>query len=365
MQQANNGLRAHTILLLALLVPSLAVAQHYRDNGKRGIAPKVSQHMMEVVPPAGSNLQAFRAPAYEGRYLRGQPIPDPERPSRSQISTNEQLAYRAGDAIRRSGDALYLDLLRLGENRDIITKQNLSTLYTSARPPVRTQNAMSGWSKLIVDTARGTLNDAAYREVFCVEEAPCPLDKYSGVRPFETGSLTPIWGAGYNEFRFRAAFQVFQDKYLNEILDWAASLDRSAISVGNVRIRPYDFAAGAYVWQIGLGDRTKAAGLQNVSTPEYDIDYRFRQNGEIASMQLTWKLPRDKAKAVREKMQALKTNQLYVVARGEIAFDEPDRVAMQNDKLLAMNHYFDLTDDAVALYYDNQLTDLALRLRIR
>ena len=110
--------------------------------------------------------------------------------------------------------------------------------------------------------------------------------------------------------------------------------------------------------QLGLGTRAKASrGLSDISTERYDLNFRLRQNGEIASAVLTWRLPREEARAVREKMQTLRVNQLFLVIRGDIAFDQPNRAAMANDRLLAIDHYLDITDDAITLYYDSSLTD--------
>lgn len=86
--------------------------------------------------------------------------------------------------------------------------------------------------------------------------------------------------------------------------------------------------------------------------------------GEIASVVLKWKLPREKAEAFRNELTAHKTNLLYAVVDGELAFDDVDRVAMQNDKLMKQNTYVALTAERIDLYFDAALTEEAGVFRI-
>jgi len=350
--------RAAVLSIVLIAIAATGNAQVLQNDPRRGVEPRLSPHLQEVVPPQTDSLRAFVVPAYEGRVHFGLPVPDPARPAQSQTSSQDLLAFRRGDAIARSGMALYLDLLRLGENREIITADRLSELYTSARRPAKTNNLMGGWAQLLVNTAKGGLSDNAFRDVFCVDVAPCMLDEPGSRRRTIRGGQSPAWGAGYNEFRFRAGFAKFVDNYLDDLAAWGETLDRRAISIGGVRMQPYDFETGSYVMQLDLGVRAKASrGVSDTSTEHYDLNFRLRQNGEIASAVLTWRLPRDEARVVREKMQKLSVNQLFLVIRGDIAFDQPDRAAMGNDRLLAINHYLDITDDAITLYYDPSLTD--------
>ena len=179
--------RAVVLSVALTAVVAASNAQVLKNDPRRGIEPRLSPHLQDVVPPQTDSLHPFVVPAYEGRVHFGLPIPDPDRPVQSQISSQDLLAFRSGDAIARSGAALYLDLLRLGENRDVITADRLTELYTSARRPVKTHNFMGGWAQLLVNTAKGALSDSAFRDVFCVDEAPCMLDKAGLRRPIILG----------------------------------------------------------------------------------------------------------------------------------------------------------------------------------
>lgn len=353
----------HRAVSLAVVATSLvltlgsAYAQNARHSASR-IEPDIGTNIMRIEAPDSAILRDFIVPAYKGRVHFGQPIPEADAKPSHMMRSNEKAAQMRGSYVRTSGLQLYLDLLRLGENRDIMTKDKLKNLYANAKRPLRTDPFMRDWAPHLEFAARGALADGPYREVFCVEESPCPLDRFNGSRPYDIAGMTPVWGAAYNEFRFRAAYALFVEKYAQALIDWGTNLDRAAICTGAMRIGNYDFDKGAYVAHLGCQSRIKlpADGRPDVSTPEYDIVFSTRPEGELSSIVLTWKLPREKAAALREQMQANKTHQLFIVVEGEIGFDPVDRAAMNNPSLLARDHHFILTGDEVLAYFDAGLT---------
>lgn len=353
-----NRLSIPACAAVAILVAAVAHAQAVPDTGP---------HVMEVESPNPAVLRGFSVPAYQGRIQFGTPIQAPDAKAPNAQSLNERNASIRAVRARMAGTQLYLDLLRLAENRHIMTAENLKKLYVSARPPVRTDPFMREWAPLIENTANAALADGPYRDVFCVEEAPCLLDGPNGTRPVEAGMRMSAWGAGYNEFRFRAAYARFVEKYANELVTWGTSLSRDAVCTGSMQIGNYDFEKAAYVTRMSCGVRTDLpeGGLPNVSTPGYDIEFRTGSDGRLAGILLTWKLPRDEAQALRARMEAEKTHQLHLVMQGAIGFDPVDREAMNHPMLLVRDHYFVLTGDSVSAYFDAALTKLAAEFSLR
>ncbi len=363
--QTNARILAAAIVGLLLLVDN-ATAQNSRHSASN-IVPDIGSHIMTIESPDPFILRDFIVPAYEGKVHLGQAIPEPGEKPDNQLRSNEKAAKMRGRYVRTSGLQLYLDLLRLGVNRDIVTPENMKGLYQSAKRPVRTDPFMSDWAPLIEYAARGTLADGPYREVFCVEESPCPLDRFNGSRPYDIAGLTPVWGAAYNEFRFRSAYATFVDKYAQAIIDWGTALNREAVCTGAVQVGNYDFDKGAYTIRMNCQSRMKlpADGRPNISTPEYDVTFNQRPEGELAGVLLTWKLPRDKAETLREQLQANRTRQLFVIFEGEIGFDPVDGIAMNNPKLLARDQHFLLTGDRVRAYFDAAMTKPAATFSLR
>ncbi len=353
----NNTIKALAAAALILL-PLLVSAQKSRAS----IVPQtpyLGDSMMTIAAPAGGNLQSFQVVTYKGKYRMGMRVDLMDRAVFNQMSQKERNARMAGKNVQRVGDQLLMDLLTLGENQDIITVEAMGKLYKTAKRPIKVDGYMRAWAPAIERAARGALAEDAYREVFCVAEVECPLDRFYGVRPYPISGLTPVWGAAYNEFRFRAAYQVFVDKYLRELVEWGPTIDRSVVFVGELRLPRYDFEEGAYIFNGGLGNRVKVppGGGQNVSTANVDIDYHQHSSGQPSVSQIKWKLPRAEAEAFRETMQARKSNQLYTLVHGELAFDEVDRAAMGNDKMLKQNFHVKLTSKTITLYFDLELTE--------
>lgn len=353
-------------ILLASGFATNAAASNARYSASM-IAPDTGPHVMEIESPRPSILRNFLVPAYEGSIHLGRPIPAPNEEPVNRLGSKEKAAKMRGHYVRTSGLALYLNLLRLGENREVITQDNLQALYTTAKRPVKTDPFMRNWDPILVDAARGALADAPYREVFCVEEVPCPLDQFNGSRPYDISSQRPIWGAAYNEFRFRAAYAAFLDKYVQPLIDWGAALKRDAVCTGTMQIGNYDFSKGAYVTRVGCQAVTRlpAGGLADVSKADYDIQFQVRPEGELAAILLTWKLDRDAAQTLRNELQARKSRQLYTLVTGKIAFEHVDRVAMNNPRMLERNHHFVLSGPEIRAYYDEALTEPAATFSLR
>lgn len=353
-------------LLIALLVPVAAGAQNARVSATQQ-TPYLGDTMMTVAVPANGNLQSFQVVAHQGKYRMGSRVNLMDRAVLNQLGQKERSARMAGVHVQRSGDQLLMDLLTLGENSDIITVENMAALYENAKRPLRVNAFMRPWAPAIERAARGALNDAAYREVFCVDEAPCPLDRFFGPRPYDITGLTPVWGAGYNEFRFRAAYQVFVDKYLRELVDFGAAISRDVYVVGQARMSRYDFNTGSYTFRGVLGTRMKAppGGLQDISTANVDIDFVENASGELQIPALAWKLSREEAEAFRETMQSRKLNSLFALVEGQLAFDEVDRAAMNNDRLLRQTTHVKLTGPTLTLYFDAELTEQVVSFPLR
>lgn len=357
-----SGLRLNVFVasLVAGSLLSMSLSAQNARESSANVTPYFDDDIVIVEPEDATILNAFRVGGHQGRLRMGLPFDYADRAITHSMSTSEILPRRRGMMVKRSGYQLFMDLLTLGENKDIIGTDNLKKLYQNAKQPLRTDPFMAGWSVVLERAARGALSDEAYCEVFCVAEAPCPLDKFYGSRPYDITGLTPVWGAAYNEFRFRSAYQTFLDKYATALIDWGASLDRAAAVVTSVRLANYDFEKGAYVFRLGPAARMKApeGGLHNVSTDAYDIEFHFRsEGGELSQILITWKLPRDKAEALREEMMSRKTNQLFALIDGELAFDDADRVGMNSPMMLETDTYVVLTGTAIQFYYDSKLTE--------
>jgi len=341
-------------------------AQNARVSASN-ITPIHSKYIMTVVPPNPEALNEFIVPSFNGKLQHGNTVPDPDRPPDHTVRSNELAAYRRGDFEVRSGFELYLNLLRLGENRSVITPEAMESLYTSGRRPPKTDPLMHQWAGVIEKAARGGLSDGAYREVFCVPESPCPLDRFNGARPYDIAGITPVWGNAHNEFRFRAAYALFVEKYLQELIDWGAALDREVAMAGTVRLGQYNFNLSAYELRLSFPGivRQPPEGFVDISTPEYSLKYTLRERNEVRGATLTWKLPREQAQALREKLSAMKSNQLYFLVDGKIGFTDPQREAMQNRHLLAMNHHVVITGKNITFFYDPQLTEQAAQFALR
>lgn len=350
------------VLLLAIGQAEAQNARHSASN----IEPDIGKDVMEVASPDPATLRSFIVPAYNGRILFGPPIVGPDERPLNTLRGTEQAARMRGNYVRTSGLELYLNLLRLSENSDVITTESLQGMYTSAKRPLNTEPFMRGWAPLMESSARGALADGPYREVFCVEEVPCPLDRFNGSRPFDIVGLTPVWGAAYNEFRFRSAYATFVEKYAQALIEWGATLSRDAICTGAMRIGRYDFDRGAYTMRIGCQSsmRLPPGPVVNVSTPEYDLSFDVQQ-GSLIAIGLTWKLSREKAEMLRNKLQSISSNQLYIVMDGEIGFDPVDRVAMNHPGMLVRNQHFVLTGGEIRAYYDAALTEPAAVFSLR
>ncbi len=353
-----NATKLFLATCIALLPLSLS-AQNAHVSGSPH-TPYLGDSTMTIEAPAGGNLRSFQIATHKGKYRMGLRVNLAARGLLNQmVDAKERSARRAGVHVQRTGDKLLMDLLMLGENQDIISVEAMGSLYENAKRPYQVNAFMRAWAPAIERAARGALADDAYREVFCVEEVDCPLDKLYGVRPYDITGMMPIWGAGYNEFRFRAAYQVFLDKYLLELVEWAASIRREVAVVGTVRMPRYDFTAGAYVFNVNLSVRMKAltGGMKNVSKPNVDLTYYESSGGELELKQIAWKLPRAEAEAFRETMTERKLNALYTLIDGELVFDEVDRVAMGNEKLWKKNTHVELTGKTITLYFDPELTE--------
>ncbi|MDJ0909763.1 MAG: hypothetical protein QNI99_11260 [Woeseiaceae bacterium] len=354
------------VLALATVLCTDAAAQNARHSASN-IEPDIGPHVMEIESPDSSTLRSFLVPGYEGRVHLGQGIPAPNETPMQMLGSNERAARMRGNYVRTSGLELYLNLLRLGENRDVITLENLNDLYASARPPIRTDPWMRDWAPILEYAARGGLADGPYREVFCVEEVPCPLDRFNGSRPYDIAGQTPVWGAAHNEFRFRAAYASFLENYAQSLIDWGASLNRDAVCTGAMQIGNYDFNKGAYVTRMSCQSVTRLpeGGLTDVSTDDYDIEFSVRSEGELASMVLTWKLDRTEAEALRNELQSRQSRQLFILLTGEIGFETVDREAANHPKLLARNHHFILSGPEVRVFYDAALTEPTTTFSLR
>lgn len=362
-----SQLRGLTVVLaLSSLMIADAGAQNARHSASN-VEPDIGPSVMEIESPDSSMLRGFLVPAHEGRVHLGPGIPVPGEVPLNMLHGNEVAARMRGRYVRTSGLELYLNLLRLGENSDVITLDNLETVYTSGKRPVQTDAFKRDWAPILENAARGGLADGPYREVFCVEEVPCPLDRFNGSRPFDIAGQTPVWGAAYNEFRFRAAYARFLENYAQALIDWGSSLSRDAACTGGIQIGNYDFDNGAYVTRMSCSSVTRLpdGGLPDVSTDEYDIEFHVRSEGELASMTLTWKLDRAEAEALRNELQERSSRQLFILLTGEIAFETVDREAANHPGLLARNHHFVLSGPEVRVFYDAALTEPAATFSLR
>jgi len=332
-------------------------------NSTGAVEATLPGEYLTLTPPTGTSLQAFRVPSHDGRIRMGivsAPV------QRGQLGTAEINARMRGLFIERASHQLYLDLLALGENREVLTRENLLRLYTSGRNTGTVVAGANPWPGLLIWSARGVLADDAYREVFCVDDVACPLDVYQGPRPFDIGTRSRaggvVWGNATNEFRFRAAYETFVTSYVDDMIEWGASLPRDAVSVAPVQMPSYDFALGAYVLRLSVGGPgllPESRPLE-VRTDTHDIDIRLRPGSrEIASIVLTWKLDRTAAEALRNTLQERATNQLFLSVEGLVGFMPVDRDAMQTPLALEQTPIFEFTGDMFELYYDIELTEPA------
>jgi len=332
-------------------------------NSTGAVEATLPGEYLTLAPPAGTSLQAFRVPSHDGRIRMGL-VSAPVQ--RGQLGSAELNARMRGLFIERASHQLYLDLLALGENREVLTRENLLGLYTSGRNTGTVVAGANPWPGLLIWTARGVLADDAYREVFCVDDVACPLDVYQGPRPFDIGTRNRaggvVWGNATNEFRFRAAYETFVNSYVDDMIAWGASLTRDAVYVAPVQMPSYDFALGAYVLRLsagGPGVLPEGRPLE-VRTDAYDIDIRLNPGSrEIASVVLTWKLDRTSAEALRNALQERSTNELFLKVQGLVGFMPVDRAAMQAPLALEQTPIFEFTGDAFELYYDMELTEPA------
>lgn len=345
------------------LVTTTVFAQNARVSSSN-VEPYLPEgSMMTIVPADSATMRSFPVTGIDGRYRMGiqQNLMDPVIVN--QLGITERNRRMRGMHVQRIGHQQWMDMQTLAENSDIFTKENMQKVYESGKRPYKINAFMRPWAPLVERAARGALADGPYREVFCVAEAPCPLDRFHGARPFDIAGLTPVWGAGYNEFRFRAAYQVFLDKYFDKLLAYANSISREVTVVGQTSIPRYDFKEGVYLFRNVGGARMKAppGGLQNVSTSDVDIQFYENASGEVTIPALKWKLSRDAAEAFRNEVQRRKINQVYTRLDGVLAFDEVDRTAMGNPTLLKTTTHVKPTGKTLTFYYDSALTEEIVR----
>tara|TARA_R110002110_G_scaffold415765_3_gene655339 strand:+ start:107706 stop:108845 length:1140 start_codon:yes stop_codon:yes gene_type:complete len=351
---------AALVLLAAYsVVTTTALAQNARVSSSN-VEPLLPEgSMMAIVPADSANMRSFSVTAIDGRYRMGiqENLMDPRIVN--QLGIAERNRRMRGVYVQRIGHQQWIDMLTLAENSDIFTRENMQNVYESGKRPYKINAFMRPWAPLVERAARGALADGPYREVFCVEEAPCPLDRYYGARPFDISGITPVWGAGYNEFRFRAAYQVFLDKYFDKLMAYANSVSPDVTVVGQISIPRYDFNEGVYLFRNVGGARMKppAGGLKNVSTADVDIQFYENASGEVTIPALKWKLSRDAAEAFRNEAQRRKINQVYTRLDGVLAFDAVDRAAMGNPTLLKTTTHVKPTGKTLTFYYDSALTE--------
>lgn len=363
-----RSVRGSVVLLLLVLWGGPAEALHAQvtdrilsGHSTGAVEATLPGEYLTLTPPEGTSLRPFFVPAHNGRIRMGM-LSAPVQ--RGQLGSAELNARMRGLFIERSSHQLFLDLLALGENREVLTRENLLGLYRSGRNTGTVVPGADAWPGLLIWSARGVLADDAYREVFCVEDVPCPIDVYSGPRPFDIGARNRaggvIWGNATNEFRFRAAYETFVNSYIEQIVEWGASLPREAAYVSTVQMPSYDFNRGAYILRLsagGPGILPEGRPLE-VRTDAYDLDIRLKPaSREIASVVLTWKLDRAGAEALRTSLQERGVNQLFLKVDGLVGFMPLDRVAMQSPLALEQTPVFEFTGDSFDLFYDVELTE--------
>lgn len=366
------GSRAAALLLLFLgyvgPAPAQVTDRILSGNSTGEVEPTLPGEYLTLTPPAGTSLQAFRVPAHDGRIRMGM-LSAPVQ--RGQLGSAEINARMRGLFIERASHQLFLDLLALGENREVLTRENLLGLYTSGRNTGTVVAGANPWPGLLIWSARGVLADDAYREVFCVDDVPCPLDVYQGPRPFDIGTRNRaggvVWGNATNEFRFRAAYETFVTNYVDDMIEWGASLPRDAAYVAPVQMPSYDFNLGAYLLRLsagGPGMLPEGRPLE-VRRDAYEIEIRLHPGTrEMSSILLTWKLDRAGAEALRNSLQERGTNQLFLRVEGLVEFMPIDRAAMQSPRALEQTPVFEFTGDSFDLFYDVELTEPAASFRL-
>ena len=308
-----------------------------------------------IPSPDKDKFRSFLIPSIEG-YLRMGNLGD------NVSSKLESKADRVKHAqLMKQGYSLYISLLTLGQNQNILTKENMLPLYESVKGAPRVNAFKSGWDELLLGTSRMVLSDTAAKEVFCVKEKPCVYDLPHGQAIANRNVRRhPIWGDNYNEFRFRAAYEKFVNEYAEGLVAWGASLSREVFIAGKVRLPDYDFDKNVYVMRVKFGYRAKTPESHPLVYEGDAYTLTFSTNGntrEVNSIVVEWKLPRSEAEILRKRLQKQQSNMLYFRTKGTVNFDTVDRVAMQNPFMLERQSYFEYSGDGITLYTDYDMTD--------
>ena len=214
------------------------------------IEPYYENDVARVEPPPGVGLIGFPIPVHQGLLRLGQQNDYGIPQRRNEPEIHRTLAQRQeGGYNKRKGAQLYLGLIALAENAEDFPVPALRDAFIGGDGFHNAQYAPGYLQRAMhfLHLLRGTLDDAEYRRLLCSEGAPCPLDRFKGMRPFwiEGYKVTPYFGAAKNGFRMRAAYQEAVTSHARQLSDWGAALSRRVYMVSSADAS-YDFGRKAY-----------------------------------------------------------------------------------------------------------------------